>query len=257
VARFADDGTGEWLPLTHGQGPLTAENGFASQAEVLIGTRLAADLLEPTRMDRPEDIEVSPVTGKVYLVMTNNSNRGVGANYGIDAANPRAQNRYGHVIELTPDGGDHAATTFTWDLFLVCGDPSDQTTYWGGADAASIVSPIACPDNVAMLNGNLWIATDGQPGSIDRNDAMFGVAVDGAERGAVKPFLATPLGAECASLNFDGDGLTAFVSVQHPGEGGTFEAQVSRWPDFDPETPPRPSVVVAWRTAEGDRTIGA
>jgi secreted PhoX family phosphatase len=257
VARFADDGTGEWLPLVHGEGPLTAANGFASQAEVLIGTRPAADLLEPTRMDRPEDIEVSPVTGKVYLVMTNNTNRGVGANYGIDAANPRAQNRYGHVIELTPDVGDHAATTFTWDIFLIAGDPTDQTTYFGGFDPASIVSPISSPDNVAMLNGNLWIATDGQPGTIDRNDAVFGVAVEGADRGDIKPFLATPLGAEAASLGFDVDGRSIFVSVQHPGEGGTFEAQVSRWPDFDPETPPRPSVVVAWRTAEGDRTIGA
>ena len=257
VARFADDGTGEWLPMIAGEGPLTAENGFPTQAEVLINTRLAADLLEPTRMDRPEDIERSPETGIVYLAMTNNTRRGVGANFGIDAANPRAENRFGHIVELTEMNGDAGATTFGWDLFLIAGDPTDQTTYFGGQDVANIVSPISCPDNLAFDGrGNLWIVTDGQPGTIKRNDAMFAVATEGDGRGAVLPFLSVPVGAESASLFFSPDHQTAFVAVQHPGEGGTFEAPAGRWPDFDPAMPPRPGVVAAWRTAEGDKTIG-
>lgn len=125
VAKFHDDGTGEWMPLIFGQGPLIAANGFNSQGDVLIGTRRAADLLQATKMDRPEDVEANHRSGKVYVVMTNNTQR---TPEQVDTANPRPENKHGHIIELVEDGGEHTATTFGWDLFIACGDPNNPVT---------------------------------------------------------------------------------------------------------------------------------
>lgn len=239
VAKFNDDGSGEWIPLVAGQGPLTAEKGFASQADVCINTRQAADAVGATKMDRPEDIEASPVTGKVYIMLTNNTKREEAQ---VDKANPRANNKHGHVIELIEDGNDHAATTFKWEILLRCGDPAtDTTTYFAGYDPKK-VSPISCPDNCTFDNeGNLWIATDGQPGAINYNDALFKVPVEGSERGHVQQFLAVVAGAETCGPLFTPDNKTLFIAVQHPGEGGKFDEPKSTWPDG--KAPPRPSVI--------------
>lgn len=249
VARFHDDGTGEWLPLVYGEGPLTDENGFTSQGDVLIKTRQAADLLEATPMDRPEDIETNPANGKVYIALTNNTNRGVEDNPATDEANPRVENRYGHIIELTEAGDDHATTSFSWEIFLLCGDPSDESTYFADFDKEQ-VSAISCPDNVAFDNsGNLWIATDGMPGTLGLDDegeggyhdGFFACPVAGEERGFVRQFFSSVAGSEVCGPEFTPDNTTLFLAIQHPGDGGTWDEPVSTWPDS--AVPPRPSLV--------------
>lgn len=249
VARFADDGSGEWVPLIAGTGPLTAANGFASQGDVAIKTRFAGDAVGATKMDRPEDVEPSPVTGTVYAVMTANPGRTE-----PDPPNPRVNNRFGHIIEIVEDDDDAGATTFRWRIFLLCGDPDDPSTYFAGYPK-ELVSPIANPDNVTFDRaGNLWIATDGQPTNLGYNDAIFAVPTAGGERGHVQQFLSAPREAEVCGPLITRDQRTLFCAIQHPGEGGTFDAPLSSWPDD--RQPPRPSVISVWRSGRGRPRIG-
>jgi secreted PhoX family phosphatase len=253
VARFDADGTGTWLPLVHGLGALTEANGFADQGDVLINTRLAGDAVGATMMDRPEDVEANPRTGKVYLALTNNSKR---TDAQIDAANPRAENLYGHIIEIIPDYGDHAATTFTWEILVKCGDPFDAAVGASFNAATSEAGWFGMPDNVAVdVKGRLWVATDGQSASkTGRTDGLWALETEGPARGTGKHFFQVPIDAEMCGPRFTPDLETLFLAVQHPGDDGTFDAPTTRWPDFADGIPPRPSIVVV--TKKGGGKIG-
>ncbi len=256
VARYNSDGTGEWLPLVHGQGPLTVANGFASQADVVIDARMAADKLGATKMDRPEDVEVSPWSGKVYVMLTNNTGRRAEQ---VDAANPRAANKFGHIIEMSPEAGDHASTKFSWEILVRCGDMSDPKVGATFNPATTKDGWFGMPDNLAFdSQGRLWVATDGMSQkSAGRNDGLFAVETEGPLRGTSMGFFRVPNGAEMCGPCFTPDDETLFLAVQHPGEGdeaadeGSFENPATRWPDFKPDMPPRPSIVVVTRKGGG------
>jgi secreted PhoX family phosphatase len=244
VATFEVDtdgkGIGRWIPLVAGRGPLSNW----TEAMILINTRGAADLVGATRMDRPEDIETNPVTGKVYVVCTSNERRGTAGHPGTDPANPKAKNLHGHIIEITEDKNNHTSTRFSWDIFMLCGDPStDSNTYFAGCDKGKI-SPVSRPDNIIFdRKGNLWIATDGQPTSLKKNDGIYAVPVQGPDRGFVRQFLSAVPGAEVASLEMTPDNRSLFAAIQHPGKGSKNldpASLTTRWPDGDF---PRPSVI--------------
>lgn len=260
VAKYNADGSGEWMPLTHGQGPLTAANGFASQADVLIEARRASDLLGATKMDRPEDAEVNPVTQKVYVMLTNNTRRKPDQ---VDAVNPRADNKFGHIIEMTPADNDHAATKFTWEILVKCGDPSVAEVGATFSSATTKDGWFGMPDNCAVdADGRLWISTDGNSDkATGRGDGLWALETAGEARATSKLFFRCPAGAEMCGPMFTPDLETLFVAVQHPGDDGpqwkafgrasTFDDPSTRWPDFKPGVPPRPSVVVITRQGGG------
>lgn len=260
------DGRGQWIPLVKNGRSMVPGR---SVDWVLVNTRLAADevgaadpSLMPTKMDRPEDVERNPVTGRVYAALTNNSRR----TSNPDEANPLTQsntsaglqagNRNGHVIEWREHLNDAASLGFGWNIFLIAGDPEAPESYFAGYDKTQ-VSPISCPDNVAFDPvGNLWIATDGNV--LGSNDGLFATRVRGEERGHLKQFLTVPVGAETCGPFITSDHRTVFVAVQHPGEtdGSTFDAPSSTWPDKRSSGGyPRPSVACVYKVS-GARRIG-
>ncbi|MFC5801071.1 PhoX family protein [Streptomyces formicae] len=242
------DGSGVWIPLATGD--VSHVEGMTAE-EVYVFTRLAGDKVGATKMDRPEDVEPSPRSGRVYVALTNNTDRGKAGKAGADEANPRNLNKHGQILELAEHWDDPASDGFAWRLFLVAGDPNDPATYFAGYPKEA-VSPISCPDNVAFdPHGNLWISTDGA--QLGSHDGLFGVATQGERRGELKQFLTVPKGAEtCGPIIQD---RRVLVAVQHPGEidGATVDKPASVWPD-GPGRIVRPSVVAVYR--KDGRDIG-
>jgi secreted PhoX family phosphatase len=273
VARFNADGSGVWLPLVWGQNSLTPENGFADQGEVLVKTRQAADRLGATMMDRPEWTAVHPETLEVYLTLTNNSRRGntpasanridgsspaASTNPPVDAANPRPDNDYGHILRWRENGGSVAATAFEWDVFIQCGDKQVSGTAktlpasyskdnLAGIDPADpqagkklyagdiVGDDFGAPDGLWFdREGRLWVQTD-QPGDAQGDWVNIGgnamLCVDTLTR-EVKRFLTGPKNCEVTGVAGTPDGKTLFVGIQHPGEDWSNGfTDRSTWPD--------------------------
>ena len=255
VARFNEDGTGTWLPLTFGVGALTPANGFASQADVLLNTRLAADAVGATKMDRPEWGAVDPSNGMVYFTLTNNTSRTE-----ADAANPRVNSRWGHIIRWAEAGGNGAATSFQWDIFLLSGPTSDSEFNGQPLDADQIHNS---PDGLWFdRDSRLWIQTDISESVMNTGDwAQFGnnqmLAADPVSK-ELRRFLTGPLGQEITGVTTTPDGKTMFINVQHPGATTTpaeFAAGTLRgtWPNIGMY--PRSATVVITRDDGG--VIGA
>ena len=203
--------------LVFGEGPLTPANGFHSQADVVIDARLAADLLRAP-MDRPEDVQPSSTREKVWVVLTNNDKRRPEQ---VDRANPRPENEFGHIIEMTPPDGDHAAHVFRWDVLIRCGDPrvAAVRAVWQTSEHGWFASP----DNCAVdAQGRLWVTTDQGKNwaKSGKADGLYAVETDGVKRGLSRLFFRAPVGAELCGPCFTPDGETVFLAVQHPGRWG-------------------------------------
>jgi secreted PhoX family phosphatase len=257
VARFDADGSGRWLPLVHGEGPLTAGNGFADAGEVLVKTRQAGDLLGATKMDRPEWFAIDSKTSEVYCTLTNNTGRGAADLPGVDAANPRANNAMGEIIRWKEDG-DFDATSFRWNHFVLAGDPANERAEARGNVKGDI---FGCPDGLAFdERGVLWIQTDvharemhkGEFRNIGNNQML---ACDLAT-GEIRRFLTGPVNCEVTGCTLTPDGTTMFVNIQHPGETAGDRSdpaeprRFSNWPDYRPDGRPRSATVVI-RKADG------
>ena len=260
VARFNADGTGQWLELRFGTNNVTAAYTpypFSDQADVLIATRLAADAAGATKMDRPEWGAVDPVTGAVYMTLTNTnaSNRPLSQ---TDAANPRHYNDVragstnqfgnpnGHIIRWLEPNGDPAATTFSWDIYLF-GARATANADNVNLSGLTADNDFSSPDGLWFSSrGVCWIQTDdgaytdvtncmllaALPGTVNdgatktiSNQDSTGTTRQQATRIGAAPttawlrrFLVGPKDCEITGITETPDGQTIFVNIQHPGE---------------------------------------
>ena len=248
VARFADDGTGAWLALT----PETT--GMASQAEISIHTRQAASAVGATTMDRPEWVAANPNKAEAYGCLTNNKNRGVKPNAGGDPTpvggpNPREKNKYGQIVRWTPEGGDHAADAFAWDLYVIAGNPTVHADARAGSSNVNADNMFNSPDGIAFdSQGRLWIQTDGKYS----NEGDFAgqgnnmMLVGDPATGEIRRFLVGPRECEVTGITWSADRKTMFIGIQHPGEKGD-----SHFPEGG-DAAPRSSVVAITRDDGGE-----
>jgi secreted PhoX family phosphatase len=257
-------GTGEWValvPSTPIAGGSTLGAKYGDLGGILVNTRLAADDVGATKMDRPEWVTVHPDSGEVYLTLTNNSGRST-----VDEANPRTSNIYGQIIRWRETGQDAAALTFEWDLFVLAGNPAHTA---GGLQAGSsninADNLFNSPDGLAFdADGRLWIQTDGNFSNRGNYAGMGNnqMLVADPQTKEIRRFLVGPSGCEITGITWTPDQKYVFINVQHPGEYGSHPRApatdpavdplaFSRWPDNGAGGRPRPATVVVWREDGG------
>lgn len=233
VARFNEDGTGDWLPLTLdsvGKDGSKLGSKYKSIEEILINTRGAADFVGATPMDRPEWTAVNPTNGDVYLTLTNNTSRN--ASTGTNAANPRLNNVNGHIIRWHDDAGKNS---FQWEIFVFGSNAgADADTNRSGLTA---LNQLASPDGIAFDDrGILWVQTDngidgGRKNDVAKatNDQMLAVipgaladskatgpVINASNQGELRRFFVGPNEAEITGFAYTPDYSTIFLNVQHP-----------------------------------------
>ncbi|MEL6363342.1 MAG: PhoX family phosphatase [Pseudomonadota bacterium] len=230
VARFYEDGTGEWIALdvNNTDYPELAER-FANQAELLVNTRIAADIVGATPMDRPEWTTIGQ-DGGVFWTLTNNSQR-----LEPNAANPEAPNDDGHIIR-TCDDNDYLGTTFTWEFYIIASETRGTPGVFTDPDAA-----------YADPYGRLFIGTDGgQPDGLQDQLVVFDTNLETPEP---KRLLVGVVSDEITGWAFTPNFRTAFTNIQHPGNGNP---AATNFPlPFDGVTIPRDATLIITRKDGG------
>ncbi|MBW8445707.1 MAG: PhoX family phosphatase [Arenimonas sp.] len=224
VAKFAEDGTGEWVALT-------PETTGMKMDEICVFTRQAASKVGATTMDRPEWVAVNPVAIEAYCCLTNNSRRGEikdgkmrtnagGEEMTVNAVNPREKNGYGQIVRWYPEVEDHANAKFKWDLFAMAGNPAvHKDSAYAGSANINEGNMFNSPDGMMFdSTGLVWIQTDGD----DSNEGDFlgqgnnQMLAGDPVSGRIERFLTGPNGAEVTGLTWSADKRTMFVGIQHP-----------------------------------------
>lgn len=203
AARFNADGTGDWLELSMNNPKLAKR--FSSEAELLINTRIAADIVGATPMDRPEWTTIAADGESVFWTLTNNSQRTE-----ANAANPEAPNNDGHIIR-TLDRGQGNGKKFDWEFFILASQTRGTEEVFTDPDAA-----------YADRDGRLFIGTDGgQPDGLQDQLTVFDTTekLSPGELPEAKRLFVGVNSDEITGWAQTPDQRVAMINMQHPGDG--------------------------------------
>ncbi len=275
AAKFHDDGTGEWLPLT----PANPALESMTAADIAVHTRLAADRAGATPMDRPEWGGVNPLNSEVYFALTNSSSSSSGRGQGgassqpRNAANPRSYNAAGdpaggrgningHVIRWR-----ETAEGFRWDIYAF-GARASYTDPQVNISQLDDSNDFSSPDGLWFdKRGLLWLQTDdgaytdvtncmmlaaipgevgdGEEVAVGGGDGLDITTFAGATPGdKLRRFLVGVPGSEITGVEMTPDYRTMFVNIQHPGDRSTPASFTSNWPDGNGARPRSGTVIV-------------
>ncbi|NAS10637.1 PhoX family protein [Poritiphilus flavus] len=220
ILYVADTVNGQWLALDW-ESQTALQERFKDQTEVLVRCREAAKILGATALNRPEDIEIDPISGSVFVSLTNNTDR---------------NDFHGSILKVEETNGQYDSLTFKASTFMAGGEENG----------------FSCPDNLAFdMAGNLWFTSDISGSKMNKdgpylpfkNNSLFVIPRHGKDQGKVIRLVSAPNDAELTGPWFSPDGKTLFLSVQHPGEQTTdLKNPTSKWP-FDEDGLPKPAVV--------------
>ena len=245
-----------------------ATYAFADQADVLVNARLAADAVGATKMDRPEwGARATRSPARSTITLTNNSNRRLDRHRQPAASTPptRAPTRdtydgsarHARATSTATssawreDGGEPAATSFTWDVYLfgaaVRRRRRRQRQPLRPDRRQRLLQPrrpVVQPEHTGLC----WIQTDdgaytdvtncmmlaarARPGGRRRRKTTLSYAEPTAApirpspptsasqpaADTLRRFLVGPKGCEITGITETPDGKALFVNIQHPGE---------------------------------------
>lgn len=218
---------GKWISLKYEDHAILQER-FKNQTDVLVRMRDAAYLVGGSKLNRPEDIEIDPISGDVFISLTNNKLKG---------------DLHGSIMKLTEDSADKTSLTFKAETFL----------------AGSKEAGFSSPDNLAFdLKGNLWMTTDVGGYSLGVEgyefmpcNSLFLIPRSGERAGELIRVATAPNDAEFTGPFFHPNGKYLFLSVQHPGESTiSLDALTSHWPEGGDRIPKSGVIVISGDSLE-------
>lgn len=269
-------------------GDLYEGNDAEKQGAILIDAHYAGNACGATCTARPEDTEIAPDGSLYITFTSGSPSDGDGGPDRQVFKGPKGESpyEYGFIMHLIEEQNDPAAMTFQWKMLALGGEPADGGAGFANPDNL-LIDPkgnvwMVNDMSSDKLNKAVPQRVDdkGKPVSQSNlrglygNNSIWFIPTSGPNAGNAYLFGMGPMDCENTGPFFTPDQKTLFLAVQHPGETGGVRKDMaaetrkyamkttdgkefiqerkvplgSNWPSKQANDPPKPAVVVVYRT---------